>query len=95
MTSPAYPYKAFIESHLTYGYDAKNSHLKAALYHQDTVGKEEQYLATCESFSVRQGWVTKHANKLYFSTPLFIDFFGFNFHPLRSFFRLLLSVVSF
>ena len=76
LTSPAYPYKAFIESHLTYGYDAKNSHLKAALYHQDTVGKEEQYLATCESFSVRQGWVTKHANKLYFSTPLFIDFFA-------------------
>jgi hypothetical protein len=75
LTSPAYHYKAYIESHLTYGHDAKKTHLQAALYYQDTNDKEETFTDECLSFKTRRSWILKYGNKLYFSTPLFIDFF--------------------
>ena len=36
-----YPYRAYIESTLNYGWEAKTSHLTSALYYQDTAGAFE------------------------------------------------------
>jgi hypothetical protein len=75
LTSPTYHYKAYLETLITYGLDAKNTHLQAALYEPDSVGHEEDFTNESESFKKRKSWVIAHNNKLYFSTPIFIDFF--------------------
>jgi len=75
LTSPTYHYKSFIETHLTYGSDAKKTHLCSALYYPDTPGKEEVFTNDCESFKKRKDWIVKYNNKIYFSTPIHIDFF--------------------
>ena len=75
LTSPTYHYKAYLETLITYGIDAKNTHLQAALYEPDTNGSEEVFTAACESFKKRRDWIVAHGNKLYFSTPIYIDFF--------------------
>jgi hypothetical protein len=75
LTSPTYHYKAYLETLITYGIDAQNTHLQAALYEPDTVGQEETFTAACASFVKRKNWIVAHGNKLYFSTPIFIDFF--------------------
>jgi hypothetical protein len=75
LTSPTYHYKAYLETLITYGIDAKNTHLQACLYEPDTPGKEEDFTATSAGFIKRRDWIVAHGNKLYFSTPLFVDFF--------------------
>jgi hypothetical protein len=75
LTSPTYHYKAYLETLITYGFDAKNTHLQAALYYPDTPGSEETYTTDCPSFKKRRDWIVAHGNKLYFSTPIFVDFF--------------------
>ena len=54
LTSPCYPYKAFIETHCTYGADAKKTHLRAALYHADSTGREETFTNASASFVARK-----------------------------------------
>lgn len=76
LTSPCYHYKAYIETHLTYGHDAKNTHLRAALWCEDTINKEEAYEGTNGSFVIRHNWITNNQGTLYFSTPLHLDFFN-------------------
>jgi len=75
LTSPTYHYKAYLETLVTYGLDAKNTHLQAALYEPDSIGHEEDFTNTSESFKIRKNWVVANGNKLYFSTPIFVDFF--------------------
>ena len=75
LTSPTYHYKAYLETLVTYGLDAKNTHLQAALYEPDSIGHEEDFTNTSESFKIRRNWVLANGNKLYFSTPIFVDFF--------------------
>ena len=78
LTSPCYPYKAFIETHCTYGADAKNTHLRAALYHKDAAGQEETFTAASTGFAARKAWLIddNNENTLHFSTPLHLDFFN-------------------
>jgi hypothetical protein len=40
LSTPTYAYKSFIETHLTYGQSAKDTHLYCSMYHKDTPGKE-------------------------------------------------------
>jgi hypothetical protein len=75
LTSPTYHYKAYLETLITYGSDAKNTHLQAALYEPDTPGQEETFTTDCPSFKKRRDWIVAHGNKLYFSTPIYVDFF--------------------
>jgi len=76
LTSPCYHYKSFIETHLTYGYEAKHTHLGAALWLEDTLNKEEAYDNTNNAYVIRKNWVFNNNGLLYFSTPLHIDFFN-------------------
>ena len=41
-----YPYRAYIESTLNYGHEAKSTHLTSALYYQDTAGQMNSIDAT-------------------------------------------------
>lgn len=76
LSSPLFHYKAYFETLLTYGIDAKSTHLRACLYHADTISKEETMTDDCASFKHRRLWIRQNAdNILYFSTPIHIDFF--------------------
>lgn len=75
LSSPTYHYKAYIESHLTYGKDAKKAALKNALYTREIPGQEESMDANHETYIERRDWLKKDNGKLNFSTPLYIDFF--------------------
>ena len=76
LTSPCYHYKSFIETHLTYGFEAKHTHLGAALWLEDTLNKEEAYDNTNNAYIIRKNWVFNNNGLLYFSTPLHVDFFN-------------------
>lgn len=76
LTSPTFHYKNYLETMLTYGHDAKSTHLRACLYHPDTVGQEETFTAACPSFVARKKFLRQNATSTFeFSTPLHIDFF--------------------
>jgi hypothetical protein len=76
LTSPNFHYKNYFETMLTYGNDAKKTHLRNCLYYPDTVGKEETFTGDCESFVKRKAFLTQSAdNTFQFSTPIHIDFF--------------------
>jgi len=75
LTSPCYHYKSFIETHLSYGPDAKSTHLRCQLYYADTPGHEEEYTAQIVGFNTRRAWIIANTGKLYFSTPIHLDVF--------------------
>lgn len=76
LTSPNFHYKNYFETILTYGHDAKNTHLRACLYHPDTIGSEETFTNDVESFAARKKFFRQNATSTFeFSTPLHIDFF--------------------
>ena len=76
LTSPTFHYKNYFETMLTYGHDAKNTHLRACLYHPDNNGHEETMTAACSSFVKRRDFIRQNAESTFeFSTPIHIDFF--------------------
>jgi hypothetical protein len=83
LSTPTYPYKSFIETHLTYPDDVKNVTLKSlGCYIKDDVGREEVKLTAdipngdkCNSGFVKRKEFIKSSKKLCFSTILHIDFF--------------------
>lgn len=76
LSSPCFHYKTYFETLLTYGHDAKETHLRSCLYYPHTVGKEETFTDDCASFKTRKAWIRQNANNIiYFSTPIHIDFF--------------------
>jgi len=74
LTSPTYHYKAYLENHLSYGKEAKDGHLRCSLYSKDTAGQEETLGAGNEAYVTKRSWFTADG-KIYFSTPIHIDFF--------------------
>lgn len=76
LTSPTFHYKNYFETMLTYGHDAKSTHLRACLYHPDTVGKEELLTVDNPSFVERKKFLRQNDQSTFeFSTPIHIDFF--------------------
>ena len=61
---------------MTYGFEAKHTHLGAALWLEDTLNKEEAYDNTNNAYIIRKNWVFNNNGLLYFSTPLHVDFFN-------------------
>lgn len=71
ISSSTYPIKAYLETILTYGSEAKSSHLQMAGWSTDTINKEES--ETAESFKKRKELIK---NKNYhFNIILHCDFF--------------------
>ena len=76
LTSPTFHYKNYFETMLTYGHDAKSTHLRACLYHPDNVGNEEVMTAANSSFVKRRNFLRQNNDSTFeFSTPIHIDFF--------------------
>lgn len=76
LSTPTYHYKSFIESHLTYDTELKNTTLQACeMYLKDTCGKENtmSLTATSDSFYLRNQKIV--GKKIHFSIILHIDFF--------------------
>ena len=81
LSTPSYAYKAYIESHLGYSNQAKESHLAMALYEKDTPGKENNFLvaganntaATCTNDGLlKRAKVLR--KKFNFSQTVHVDF---------------------
>jgi len=75
LSTPTYPYKAFIEDHLTYDQDVKDTSLLACeWYIKDTVGQEEKFTLDdhAKSFKTRQALIA--GKKVRFSIVPHIDF---------------------
>lgn len=76
LSTPTYAYKAYLENHLTYDDDMKNSTLEACeLYVKGTSGESESYTTANGN-----GCVTRRAKvipnkKVFFSLLLHVDFF--------------------
>lgn len=81
LSTPSYPYKAFLETHLSFNEDVKNTSLKGCGYYvKDDIGRENTLtLADTNDVKANTAFVAKTAffkkNKLYFSVQLHIDFF--------------------
>lgn len=73
LTSPTYHYKAYLEHELTYSNDVKETSSRCMLYHWEEAGKEEDQ--NNPGLKARKGWLTSNGNTLFFSTPIFVDFF--------------------
>lgn len=73
LSTATYAYKSFIETHLSYGDDAKNTHLKCEMYKKDTVGKENTF--TLEVPSFKNGVEIFKKRNIYFSSIIHLDFF--------------------
>lgn len=77
LSTPTYPYKAFIETHLSFNQHAKEGHLYCECYTKETVGKENNFeIGTANepnpTFDIRK---KKCESKIYFSMILHIDLF--------------------
>ena len=76
LSTPTYPYKAFIENHLTYDSDIKNTTLEATeMYVKDTVGKETDVTEALKDKT--SGMYKRHAKltkKITFDLIPHIDF---------------------
>jgi len=74
LSTPTYPYKTFIENHLTYDKDIKETTLKAReCYIKDNVGSEKVVAVTADSgFNARRAAYIK--KKVHFDMKLHIDF---------------------
>jgi hypothetical protein len=73
LSTPTYAYKSFIETHLTYGTSAKDTHLYCSMYHKDTPGKEELLDGTNIGATARKTRTKGH--KINFSNIIHSDFF--------------------
>jgi hypothetical protein len=73
LSTPTYAYKSFIETHLTYGQSAKDTHLYCSMYHKDTPTKEELLDGTNTGHVERRNRVKN--KKIYFSNIIHSDFF--------------------
>ena len=77
LSTPTYPYKAFIETHLSFNQHAKEGHLYCECYTKETVGKENNFeIGTAAepnpTFDIRK---KRCESKIYFSIILHIDLF--------------------
>lgn len=77
LTAPTYPYKTFIENHLTYDNDLKTTTLEAKeMYIKDTVGKESAIATgladTKSGLSLRK--VLIQGKKIFFDMKIHLDF---------------------
>lgn len=73
LSTPTYAYKSFIETHCSYGKDAKDTHLKCSMYEKDTPGKEEAIDDTNTGAAARAKLI--NGKKFYFSNIIHSDFF--------------------
>lgn len=73
LSTPTYSWKSFIETQLTYGKDAKDTHLANALYLKDTEGKETTYAADSDGWKER--FKQLQSRKFPFSILIHSDFF--------------------
>ncbi len=74
LSTPTYAYKSFIETHLTYGKSAKDTHLYCSLYEKDTPEQEEVLdVANTAWVSRKKRVVSK--KKINFSNIIHSDFF--------------------
>lgn len=79
LSTPTYPYKAFIETHLSYGDNAKKTHLVCEYYGKETNGKEETYtIGANPNERFKKSHAIIKGGKIYFSMILHIDFFQSN-----------------
>jgi len=73
LSSATYPWKAYIETHLTYGYEAKTTHLLNSLYYKDTELKEDK--ADGGNAAAKNRLAKFQEKKFNFSIVLHSDFF--------------------
>jgi hypothetical protein len=73
LSTPTYAYKSFIETHLTYGKSAKETHLYCSMYEKDTAGMEELTDDTNLGAKARKERTQK--KKINFSNIIHSDFF--------------------
>ena len=52
-----YPYRAYLETLLTYGPAAKKSHLTGSLWYKDTAGHMDSATASNDGFTQRRKWI--------------------------------------
>ena len=77
LSTPTYAYKGFLETHLSYGDEAKSTHLKTSMYYKDTVDKENHVSLTGDSaFKERHSVI--QGKKIYFSSLIHVDLFQCN-----------------
>jgi hypothetical protein len=74
LSTPTYAYKSFIETHLTYGKSAKETHLYCSLYEKDTPGKEDTISDDTNLGGKARKDRTKN-KKIQFSNIIHSDFF--------------------
>jgi len=76
LSTPTYPYKSYIETHLSFGNDAKKTHLKCELYEKEEAGKEETYtIDDAGNKRFKNSHTLIKGGKFYFSSLLHIDLF--------------------
>ena len=75
LSSPTYPYKVYIESILSYGKEAKLSHLQASVFYEDQVSKEAENTKANNTGLLARSKLISPNKSLYFSTQLHLDFF--------------------
>jgi ribonucleoside-diphosphate reductase beta chain len=73
-TSNCYGYKAFIETQLSYGEEAKKTHLRASIYYDDTAGHYNSSLLANKGRDDRSRQFTK-SGIVEFETSIHCDFF--------------------
>jgi hypothetical protein len=73
LSTPTYAFKSYIETHLTYGNSAKDTHLYCSLYHKDKPGKEEDLTGENTGGEIRALRVKN--KKVQFSNIIHSDFF--------------------
>ena len=80
LSTPSYPFKAYLENHLSYGNDVKDTTLRAKeMFMRDEAGKEGKDMADFADFKGTDG-LTKRAiairNKISFNMKLHVDILG-------------------
>lgn len=73
LSTPTYAFKSYIETHLTYGKSAKETHLYCSLYEKDTPTKETALDGTNVGGKNRKARI--HNKKIPFSNIIHSDFF--------------------
>jgi hypothetical protein len=73
LSTPTYAYKSFLETHLTYGTSAKETHLYCEMYHKDTPGNENAVDDTNVGGKIRKE--RSQLKKITFSNIIHSDFF--------------------
>jgi hypothetical protein len=73
LSTPTYAFKSYLETHLTYSKTAKDTHLAASHYVEDTLGKETAVDGTNTGAATR--FTRIKGKKCYFSNIIHSDFF--------------------